>query len=579
MLYKYRYIIYAALGLLFLVMFTLMFAMFSGNENTYDFEKKATRLNGVFATYEGKVYAMVPSNGYYEVKGAQATSFKVFPDNFEDAHIGYDDRNVYAGNIILKGLNPATLKALGNNYYSDGTLAYYCSRNSERNHSLWALTEVVQLVGERMGMNGKPQSYWYPAEKLPQSKTGYEAKEGYGIAVDREQVFYKGLPLPGADPQNIKPVAVRRPGREDYESTVYFSDGKHIYYQDKLLPLAAHQDVYELHIEGDIPSRNTYLIDAKQGMVYADGHAFEVKKAPYRLLSADLAHANQVLFAAKDGIYFYNAEAEKVERAGKNPFAQNNFETIAPDVLRSGDQIYYLAAGESWGHKSGLQSRSTHLMRLKEPAAGMRPLGDAKSRYGNVWQSGSRYFYFDDLGSSQLMPQAVYAIKDAATAQWLATAEDLRSDAIRELSSQGKLSPAASETLLSTTTDYDNPDRKPVFWIIGGGIALALLVTFLLRNKKIAPFILKDEWLIINNLSFRRYRISEIEKVVFKIEQAPKSGYTGKMQVRQTNGKASWYVTFTTKVTLMPETQATVSAYVATLRAELLAHGIKSELV
>lgn len=579
MLYKYRYIIYSVLGLLFFGSFALMFAVLSGGENTYDFEKKATRLNGIFATYEGKVYAMVPSNGYYEVKGADASSFKVLPDNFQDAHIGFDERNVYAGNIILKGLKPATLKVLGNNYYTDGISAYYCSRNSERNKSLWAITEVVQLVGERMGIADKPQSYWYPAVLLPQSKSSYQAKEGYSIAVNSEAVFYKGLPLPGAAPQHIRPVPVRRQGREDDESDVHFSDGKQVYYQDQLLSLAAHPDVYELHIEGDIPSRNTYLIDAKNGMVYVDGHTFDSGKAPYRLLSADLEHANQVLFAAKDGIYFYDAEAEKVERAGKNPFAQNNFETIAPDVFRSGDQIYYLSAGESWGHKSGLQSRSTYLMRLKDvSAASMRPLNNTQNRYGNVWQSGSRYFYFDELGSSQLMPQAVYAVKDAATAQWLATAEDLRSDAIRELSSQGKLTPAESEKVLSATTDYDNPDRKAVFWIIGGGIALVLLITFLLRNKKIAPFILKDEYLIINNLAFKRYRIAEIEKVVFKIEQAPKSGYKGKMQVRQTNGKASWYVTFATRVTLMPESEVAIRTYVEELQAELQQHGIKSEL-
>lgn len=579
MLYKYRYVIYSVLGLLFLGSFALMFAVLSGSESTYDFEKKATRLNGVFATYEGKVYAMVPSNGYYEVKGADASSFEVLPDNFQDAHIGFDERNVYAGNLILEGLKPATLKVLGNNYYTDGTIAYYCSRNSERNNSLWAITEVIQLVGERMGIADKPQSYWYPAVRLLKSKSGYQAKEGYGIAVDKEQVFYKGLPLQDADPQNIKPVPVRRQGREDDESDVHFSDGKQVYYQDQLLPLAAHPDVYELHIEGDIPSRNTYLIDGKKGMVYVDGHAFDAQKAPYRLLSADLKHANQVLFAAKDGIYFYNAEAEKVERAGKNPFAQNNFETIAPDVFRSGDKVYYLAAGESWGHKSGLQSRITRLMRLEEVSATiMRPLNTTEDRYGNVWQSGSRYFYFDDLGSSQLMPDAVYAVKDAATAQWLATTEDLRSDNIRDLSSSGRLLPAASEKMLSATTDYDNPDRMPVFWIIGGGIALALLVTFLLRNKKIAPFIVKGEWLIINNLSFKKYRIAEIEKVVFKIERAPKSGYKGKMQVRQTNGKVSWYFTFATRVTLMPETEAAVRAYVEELRAELLRHGIKSEL-
>lgn len=580
MLYKYRYIIYTLLGLLLLSMFTLFFALLSGSESTYDFEKKASRLNGIFATHEGKVYAMVPSNGYCEVKGARAETIKVFPDNFEDAHIAYDDRNVYAGNIILEGLNPASLKALGNNYYTDGTLAYYCSRNSERNTSLGALSEVLQLIGERMGISGKPQSYWYPAVRLPGSKTGYQAREGYSIAVNSKQAFYKGLPLPGADPNHIRPVAVRRPGREDYESHTHFTDGKQVYYENQLLPLNDHPKIYEQHIEGDIPSRNTYLIDSEKGMVYADGHAFDVAKAPYKLLSAELEHANQVLFAAKDGIYFYNAETEKVERAGKNPFVQNSFEEIAPDVFRSGDKIYFLNAGEVWGNKSGLQSRETRLMVLKNvSASGIRFIGNKENRYANVWQSGSRYFYFDDLGGSQLMPHAVYEIKDAVTAQRLATAADLRSDDIRQLSSAGKLIPAASEKLLTAATDYDNPDRKAVYWIVGGGIALALLMTFLLRNKKIAPFILKEEWLIINNLSFKKYRITEIEKVVFKVQHMYKGGYKGQMQVRQTNGKAGRYITFTTRVTLMPESEAAVRAYVEELQAVLKTSGIQSELM
>lgn len=580
MLYKYRYIIYTVLGLLLLSMFTLFFALLSGSGNTYEFEQKAIRLNGVFATYEGKVYAMVPSNGYYEVKGARAGTIKVFPDNFEDAHIAFDDRNVYAGNIVLEGLNPASLKALGNNYYSDGALAYYCDRNSRLNTNLGALSEVVQLVGERLGIADKPQSYWYPAVRLPVSKTGYQAKGGYSIAVNGEQAFYKGLPLPGADPAHIRPVAVRRPGREDEESSSHFTDGKRVYYENQLLPLSDHAGVYELHIEGDIPSRNTYLFDAEQGMVYADGHAFDAGKAPYKVLSTELKHANQVLFAARDGIYFYNAEAGKIERAGNNPFAQNGFEGIAPDVFRSGDKIYFLNAAEVWGNKSGLQSRETRLMVLKNvSASGMRFIGNTASRYANVWQSGDRYFYFDDLGSSQLMPHAVYEIKDAATAQRLATAKDLRSDEVRQLAAAGKLIPAASEKLLTAAADYDNPDRKAVFWIVGGGIALALLMTFLLRNKKIAPFILKEEWLIINNLSFKKYRIKEIEKVVFKIEKAPKSGYKGKMQVRLTNGKAGWYLSFATRVTLMPESEATVRAYVEELQAALEARGIQSELI
>ncbi|OJV55323.1 MAG: hypothetical protein BGO31_20530 [Bacteroidetes bacterium 43-16] len=578
-MYKYRYIIYSLLILSFIFLFSMLSISISNSDSTYEFDQKATKLNGVYATYEGKVYAMVPSNGYYEVKDARAETFKVLPDNFEDAHIGYDEQNVYAGNVILKDLKPGSLKALGNNYYTDGSTAYYCSRNSERNTSLNVFKEVGQLIGQRFGIAGKPQTYWYPAVKLPQSNTPYHSQPAYAIAVNDEQAFYKGLPLPEADPQQIKSVLVRQTGKEAYGSSSYFTDGQHVYYQNQLLPLTYHTQVYEQHIEGDVPSRNAYLIDEQKGMVYADGTAFDVKKAPYRLLSARLKHANQVLFAAQEGIYFYNAETGKVERAGKNPFAGNTFEEISDDVFRSSEKIYYLRAGEVWGNKSGLQSRNTHLMLLENvSASAMQSLSTGKDRYNNVWQAGNRYFYFDDLGSSQLMPHAVYAIKDATTARRLATAADLRSDDIRDLQASGKLLPEESDQVLTASTDYDNPDRKMVYWIVGGGIVLALLLFFLLRNKKIAPFLIKEEWLIMNNLSFKKYKIAEIEKVVFKVEKAYKGGYTGKMQIRQKNGKASRWMIFATRITLVPETEPALRIYVEELRAQLSAQGIRHEL-
>lgn len=578
-MYKYRYIIYSLLILSFVFLFSMLSVSISNSDSAFDFDQKATRLNGIYSTYEGKVYAMVPSNGYYEVKGARAETFKVLPDNFEDAHIGYDDRNVYAGNIILKDLNPGSLKALGNNYYTDGTVAYYCSRNSERNTSLNVFKEVGQLIGQRFGIADKPQTYWYPAVQLPPSNAPYRSPPAYAIAVNNKQAFYKGLPLPEADPQQIRSVLVRETGKEAYESNSYFTDGKQVYYQNQLLPLRYHPQVYEQHIEGDIPSRNAYLIDEQKGMVYADGIAFDVKKAPYKLLSARLKHANQVLFAAQEGVYFFNAETGKVERAGKNPFAGNAFEEISDDVFRSGDKIYYLRAGEVWGNKSGLQSRNTHLMLLENvSASAMKSIRTGKERYNNVWQAGNRYLYFDDLGSSQLMPHAVYALKDATTARRLATSADLRSDDIRDLLSEGKLLPAESDQILTASTDYDNPDRKMVYWIVGGGIVLALLLFFLLRNKKIAPFLLKEEWLIMNNLSFKKYKIAEIEKVVFKVEKAYKGGYTGKMQIRQKNGKASRWMIFAGRITLMPETEPALRVYVEELRAQLSTQGIQHEL-
>lgn len=580
-LYKFRYFIYALAGLVFLFSIVLFGTLFSGSETTYDFEKRANRLNGIFATDQGKVYAMVPSNGYYELKHARAETFKVLSDDFQDAHIGYDDRYVYAGNVVVNGVDPSGIRSLGNNYYTNGSASFYCNRNSERNKKLGALREVIQLIGHDRGWADKPQTYWYEFVQLPGDKGAYRSGHGYALAANKKEVYFKGLLLPGANPLNMRPITERWSRSGDRESLSYFTDGKQVYYENQLLPLLYNETFYQPGIEGDVPSRNSYLIDEKNGMIYADGVAFDKEKAPYQILTAQLKHANQVLFAAKDGIYYYDAKDKKVRRAGTNPFDQNGFNEIAPDVFKSGNKIYYLRSGEHWGHKTGLSSRSTHLLELEGiTASDLYPIGDTTNRYNNVWRSGNRYFYLDGLGSSNLMSSAIYEIADAAVAQRIAQAKDLRTDDIRQLSESGQLVEAAGRTVLTASTDYKNNDRTLAYWIVGGGIALALVLMYLLRNKSMPPFVVRADALIINNLSFKKYQIADIEKVVFRIVKSnPRAGgFSGRMQVITRKGKAGRNYLFATKITLAPETEITLRLYIAGLQAQLSAQGIKSEL-
>src|SRR6218665_2111428 len=103
MMYKYRFVIYGFFILLFGRSFGLLFVSLSGSDDPIHYDTKTKELNGIFSVYEGKVYAAVPSNGHYEVQGADPATFKVIQGNYTDAHIGYDDKHVYAGNIILEG--------------------------------------------------------------------------------------------------------------------------------------------------------------------------------------------------------------------------------------------------------------------------------------------------------------------------------------------------------------------------------------------------------------------------------------------------------------------------------------------
>lgn len=578
MIYRFRYLIYGVLGLILLVFLALFFNLFYDKENTFDFDKKSTRINSVFSKYDNKVFAAVPSNGYYEVQGADPTTFKAF-DERNDAHVGFDAEHVYAGNIILEGLSPKTLVALGNNYYTDGFVTYYCNAITERNESLNAVDFIVQLIGYNTGLTGKPQNYWYPFKEVPKGEK-YRSANAYGITISKNKVFYKGLVMPRADSKTLQTIFMNEKSGLR-ESADFFTDGKRVYYHNQLLPLSYNPSIHEIYIEGDVPSRNVYLMDEKNRMVYVDGKAFDSSKAPYQLLSRDLKHANHALFVGKDGVYFYNANSEKIERAVE--FSTNDsFKEIAPDVVASANKVYYLVDGENWSRKRGLQGRSTYFRELNNvKASQLRKISVENLRYGGVWQFENRYFYFDDLGGSQMMHSAIYEFKNPATAKRISSSENLNTDDIRDLHGSGELYEPESEEIFEAYTEYPNDDLNYFFWIIGIGFGAVILIVFLLRNKKIAPFFLKDDSLILNNLTFSKFKINDIEKVVFstvKSNYRTTSGYSGRVHVVRKNGKTSRNYLFSSKITLLSQSEDEILRYIKELQAYLKIKGIDSEL-
>lgn len=575
-----RFVIYAILILTLVFCFSLLFFSIGNSDDPFNYSTKEKELNSIFSVNDGKVYALVPSNGNYEIEGANPVTFKTFDGNFADQHIGNDDRFVYAGNLILKGLNPNTIKVLGNNYYTDGETTYYCARNSEKNDSLGAMAFVVQLIGQGLGLSGKPQNYWYPFLELPKNKV-YQSRPGFALAANDSQAFYRGSELPKADPKQIRPLKIKYWDGDVRDSDEYFTDGRHVYYQNQLLPLTYNPKIYVSGIEADVPSRNAYLINPKNGMVYADGHSFDEDKTPYQLLSSGLKHANQALFVSKDGLYFYNTEDGKMERAGDNPFAENRFKEIAPDIFTSGNKVYFLKASENWARKRGLRGRTTHLIELENvSASSLRKVSRDDNQFGSVWQSGNRYFYFDDMGSSQLMSNAVYEINDIETLKKILNPTAMDYDELRRLSSSSHLTMADGKTVVKATTSYDN-DWWKSYWLIFVAFGLAYLVLFLFRNKKIAPFLIKDGYLIVNNLLFQKYKIVDINKVVFSSVKTNyrASGYNGQMQVLLKNGKSGRKVMFSSRMTLTSESDLQVVTYIRELQRQLKAEGIKSEFV
>lgn len=116
--------------------------------------------NSIFTKYDNHIYALVPSAGYYILDKVDVDSFKPLSSKqYYDRHIGMDKNHVYFGNIPTADLNPDKLYAIGNGYYSDGMITYFCSYPSENNTSLNAITEILEQLAYSLFNGKKPQSY------------------------------------------------------------------------------------------------------------------------------------------------------------------------------------------------------------------------------------------------------------------------------------------------------------------------------------------------------------------------------------------------------------------------------------
>ena len=413
----------------------------------------------IYKRYHGAVYAAVPSNGYYRMDEADPASFKPFDTPVYDGRqAARDARHVYCGNRILPGMLPASTQYLGNSYFGDGSTTYYCSLFSVMNPELGPVTEVWQTILFGLGRGAKPQNYLYPFKALPASAQPYRTLLDRDLATDGAKVFYRGNEVPQANPDTLRRLPASRDGRE-LLSDDFFGDGRRVYFHEALLPLSDDPGL-RAFMAGDL-DREPYLYDPRDGMVYVGTHAFDAAHAPYRLLSEDGQHVNQALFAGRDGIYFYNVQKRRMERAGDDPFASGGFTALSPFVFSDGKQVLFLKGAESWSSSrggGGLISRSTLIKRLKDaPGGEWKKLGDVYHRFGSVWQNGDQRYYLDQTGSSQLVFSPIYRIMDRETADFLLRSQqtlDIRMDDIRKLIRSGKLAAPVSDEVLEAKVRY-----------------------------------------------------------------------------------------------------------------------------
>ena len=396
-----KYALIAAFVLFFLAFVLLFLFIFNEKIDSYEIEKNGKRFGkSEFIEYQGEIFVPVPSGGRYVLEDVDLNSFKAVEDE-SSLVVGLDKNHVYFGNIPVPDLDPSKLQVIGNGYYTDGKSTYFCSSYSQRNEDLSTSMELLQHLAYIFSKTKKPQRYIYPYKKIETNKRLQPVENLPYFATDGEKVYYRGEVLEKADLNTLKSV-------DRYNE--YFADKENVYYKSKLLPI---KNSGKLRVVSS-KQGDEFLYDEANGYVFQEDYSFDREKAPYRVLGNEGDHLNHLVFINKEGIYYYDNEEKKQERAGDNFFI-GKIEEISPNVFTDDENLYYFHAYDVWRrsrYDNGLDSRNTEIYSLGKKND-WKKIEDTSS--GGIWQKGNKYYYFDDLGIRQLISNTIYEITDKET--------------------------------------------------------------------------------------------------------------------------------------------------------------------
>lgn len=440
-------------------------------ENGQKYEKS------IYIRYKGKIYAYVYGVSY-QLDDVDIGSFKVIDSmDYFDNYIAVDKKIVYFGNISIPDLNPNTLNVIGNNYYSDGINSYFCLQFFKKNEALANKSKIRQYIEYYFFKGEKPQEYSYPFKKIETNKNLKAVENLSYFATDGEKVYYQGEVLENADLNTLRAV-------DRYKE--YFADKENVYYKSKLLSLSSNEKLKVVRAgqEGE-----DYLFDGLNGNVFLEEYAFDKKYLPYKVLGEESNHIRDLLFASKDGIFFYNPETKKQERAGDNIFI-GEIKEINPNVISDDKNIYYLHSYDIYrkkrtkhGYRDILVSKNIGIFSLGEKKDWEKIKDIDSGTTGQVWRKGNKYYYFDDLGVHQLIDDVVYEIVDNASLKYLLETNDIYGDTIREFVRDKKLIAFKGEEVTTASIKYKESHVAEIF-----------LIAFLTTFVSIIAFFLYLKW-------------------------------------------------------------------------------------
>ena len=438
----------------FLMPLGTIYYMGKVDNNTYEIETNGKQYGkSDFFEYQGKVYSFGLSGDMEVLKNVDIATFKAL--EIRDSHIrniGLDRKFVYLGNIVIPDLNPNKLKVIGNGYYTDGTTSYFLSPFSE--------------------LDKKSSNYIYPYKKIENTKN-LKALENFELfAVDGDNVYYKGEILNNADLNTLEIID---------KNAEYFADKENVYYKSNLLPIKNSGKLKIVSSEhGD-----KFLYDEVNGYVFIEDYSFDREKAPYKVIGNNGTTLYNLIFIAKDGIYYYDNQKKQQLKAGDNIFI-GNIEEISPNVFTDDKNIYYFSAYDvTTATKKSigeLISKNTDICYL-DKKEGWEKLADIKEGYvASIWKKEGKYYYFNNLGIFPFMDSTIYEISDKETLNYLLSKSDDKTDDIEELIKNEKLIAVSGEKKMTITVKYKTDIVDKVFKYFIRIFLVAYLIFFIFKE-------------------------------------------------------------------------------------------------
>ena len=438
----------------FLMPLGTIYYMGKVDNNTYEIETNGKQYGkSDFFEYQGKVYSFGLSGNMEVLKNVDIATFKAL--EIRDSHIrniGLDRKFVYLGNIVIPDLNPNKLKVIGNGYYTDGTTSYFLSPFSE--------------------LDKKSSNYIYSYKKIENTKN-LKALENFELfAVDGDNVYYKGEILNNADLNTLEIID---------KNAEYFADKENVYYKSNLLPIKNSGKLKIVSSEhGD-----KFLYDEVNGYVFIEDYSFDREKAPYKVIGNNGTTLYNLIFIAKDGIYYYDNQKKQQLKAGDNIFI-GNIEEISPNVFTDDKNIYYFSAYDvTTATKKSigeLISKNTDICYL-DKKEGWEKVADIKEGYvASIWKKEGKYYYFNNLGIFPFMDSTIYEISDKETLNYLLSKSDDKTDDIEELIKNEKLIAVSGEKKMTITVKYKTDIVDTVFKYFIRIFLVAYLIFFIFKE-------------------------------------------------------------------------------------------------